>query len=270
MSKFWKVALCLSLLTLPAVGQATSYLGFDRNDYPGDDLLPALRKSFAYSSYWLNNPPGETSNSWIGKRSSLVKNGFGFLILFNGRADSELKKQDPATLGKADGIAATTAARKEGFPLEATIFLDQEEGGRLLPEQMTYLQAWIKAVRQSRYRPGIYCSGISVPDGPGKTISTAEQLHQQDPTLALWVVNDNCPPAPGCTTPKPLPSPAKSGSPYAVVWQFAQSPRRLQFTAACAKTYAPENQCYAPGIAHSQNTFLDLNVAHSPDPSHGR
>ncbi len=36
-----------------------SYLGFDRNDYPGDGNLPALRKSFAFTGFWLNNPPGE-------------------------------------------------------------------------------------------------------------------------------------------------------------------------------------------------------------------
>ena len=28
-----------------------SYLGFDRNIYPGDDALPILRKTFAFSSY---------------------------------------------------------------------------------------------------------------------------------------------------------------------------------------------------------------------------
>ncbi len=43
------------------------YLGFDRNDYPGDEALAALRKSFDYVGYWLNNPPGETGDSWAGK-----------------------------------------------------------------------------------------------------------------------------------------------------------------------------------------------------------
>jgi hypothetical protein len=38
---------------------AQSYLGFDRNTYPGDANLKALHQTFAYTGYWLNNPPGE-------------------------------------------------------------------------------------------------------------------------------------------------------------------------------------------------------------------
>jgi hypothetical protein len=53
------------------------------------------------------------------------------------------------------------------------------------------------------------------------------------------------------------------------VWQFAQSPRRKQFTAHCAATYNRDGNCYAPGDnAHAW--FLDLNSATSPDPSSGR
>jgi len=58
-----------------------SYLGFDRNMYPGDSSLPILRKSFAFISYWLSPPPGERRNTWKGKRELLVSHGFGFLVL---------------------------------------------------------------------------------------------------------------------------------------------------------------------------------------------
>src|SRR5215467_11650845 len=64
---------------------AASYLGFDRNDYPGDDILKALRKTFSYAGYWLNNPPNAKTNTWTGKRSKLQSADFGFLVLFNGR-----------------------------------------------------------------------------------------------------------------------------------------------------------------------------------------
>src|SRR5580704_14962542 len=74
------------------------YFGFDKDDYPGDDQLPALRRSFAYTGYWLNRPPGAASNSWAGKRALLKARGFGFLILFNGRLDAELKNKDAAAL----------------------------------------------------------------------------------------------------------------------------------------------------------------------------
>src|SRR5579872_4711459 len=79
-----------------------SYLGFDRNDYPGDAALTALRQTFTFSGYWLNPPPGETGNTWQGKREQIRAAGFGFLVLFDGRLDRELKKADAANLGRAD------------------------------------------------------------------------------------------------------------------------------------------------------------------------
>src|ERR1700761_1258172 len=81
------------LLAFSGLGtaQPTYHLGFDRNDYPGDNLLPALRRTFEWTGYWLNNPPGETSNSWAGKREIIKADGFGFAVLYNGRLYKELK-----------------------------------------------------------------------------------------------------------------------------------------------------------------------------------
>src|SRR5690242_21044260 len=71
-TRFSRVALrtpligVLSLISLATNVAAQSspasavYLGFDRNVYPGDESLPILRKHFAYSGYWLNNPPGRS------------------------------------------------------------------------------------------------------------------------------------------------------------------------------------------------------------------
>jgi hypothetical protein len=73
-----------------ALSQST-YLGFDRNDYPGDANLKVLRQTFSYTGYWLNNPPGENANSWTGHRIAIQNAGFGFLVLFNGRLYAELK-----------------------------------------------------------------------------------------------------------------------------------------------------------------------------------
>jgi hypothetical protein len=279
----------LALLLLSTVSRGEShpsYLGFDRNDYPGDAALPVLRMTFRYSSYWLNNPPGEQHNSWVGKRLLLKQQGFGFLVLFNGRLDAQLKGKDAAALGAMDGRAAVAAAAKEGFRPNVLIFLDQEEGGRLLSEQAAYLFAWVDTVRRAGARAGVYCSGIEVPDGSG-TISTAQDVLEREFTrsretpqnanlqssgrqkLALWVANDQCPPSPGCTT-KDLPAsiPLSSAvSDSAVVWQYAQSPRRAQWTASCPKNYDPDGNCYAIELLRSASTFLDLDTAKSPDPS---
>jgi len=245
-------------------------LGFDRNEYPGDEALPALRKTFAFSGYWLSNPPGSNSNGWNGKRELLERNGFGFLLLFNGRTYAQLKSAHNP--GAADGRAATRAAAAEGFRKGSVIFLDQEEGGRMLPEQKQYVFAWAEAVRQAGYRAGIYCSGIEIPEKRGGFISTARDLHDSAAgrELFFWVANDACPPSPGCAFPSVPPAPESSGAPFAEVWQFAQSPIRRQFSAACAKSFNPDGNCYPPAVAPGLQLHLDVSVARTPDPSRTR
>lgn len=254
---------------------AHAYLGFDLNSYPGDQALPALRQHFSFAGYWLNNPPGAQQNGWQGKRDLLIHNGFGFLVLFNGRLDDEIIKTQksgtlPATLGRNDAAAAVAAAHREHFPPNTIIFLDQEEGGRLLPEQADYLFAWTEAVARSGYRPGVYGSGQPVKEGHGHTITTAEDISshvagQHLHEIVLWVTQDECPPSNGCVL-KNLP-PADSGTSAAAVWQYAQSPQRKPQTAACTKTYSKDGNCRVPDAG---NLPVDLDTANSPDPSRGR
>ncbi|HEX4650386.1 MAG TPA: hypothetical protein VH250_02670, partial [Granulicella sp.] len=84
----------LLFLLLPGCGFGQSlgghYLGFDRNDYPGDAALRTLRQHFSFVGYWITDPPGENQNTWVGKRSTLLAQGFGFLVLANGRLDAEI------------------------------------------------------------------------------------------------------------------------------------------------------------------------------------
>jgi hypothetical protein len=276
----------LLLAAACAAAAQPSYAGFDRNNYPGDAALPALRKDFRYTGYWLNDPPGETRDTWTGKRPILKRYGFGFLVLFNGRAYSELKGLDAAAIGAADGKTAAALAEREGFPRNVRIFLDQEQGGRLLPAQAAYLFAWIDAVRAAGARAGVYCSGISVPSG-SSSISTAQDIAQRLsalpssqsggpavalPEAVLWIADDQCPPSPGCTLDRPSMAAAFSPAlrPFAVAWQYAQSPRRARFSAGCPANQAPDGNCYAPGLPPGANAFVDLNVSGSPDPSEAR
>src|SRR6476660_9307522 len=123
-------------LVLSSAARNSSYLGFDRNEYPGDANLKTLRQTFSYAGYWLNNPPGMTSNSWLGHRAAVESQGFGFLVLFNGRLYAQLKTVANAKrLGQSDARAAAATARREGFPRATIIFLDLEQGGRMLAEQ---------------------------------------------------------------------------------------------------------------------------------------
>src|ERR1017187_6483397 len=92
-----------------AVAQGSAYLGFDRNDYPGDASLKALHQTFSYTGYWLNNPPGENANAWTGQRATVESAGFGFLVLFNGRVYAELKSVAHAKKGGAADAQPATA-----------------------------------------------------------------------------------------------------------------------------------------------------------------
>jgi hypothetical protein len=264
-------------LAKPAEAHATAsrraYLGFDRNEYPGDANLAALRRTFAFAGYWLSPPPGSPTNSWTGHRKALQSSGFGFLLLFNGRLDADLKKApDAGKLGIADATEAVAAARREGFPDNAIIFLDQEEGGRMLAEQKSYIFAWVDAVNASGFRAGIYCSGVPFVEGTGISVTTADDIRQNagERNIIYWVVNDACPPSPGCAFPKRAPRPADSGVASAEVWQFAQSPKRRDIAVGCPANYDQDGNCYSPEVSRKEHIFVDLNVATSPDPSVGR
>lgn len=255
-----------------ALGQTgpPGHLGFDRNEYPGDANLKTLRQTFSYTGYWLNNPPGASSNSWAGHRAAVESAGFGFLVLFNGRLYASLKNVANAKrLGQADARTAAESARREGFPPVAIIFLDQEQGGRMLPEQKAYIYAWVDGVVAAGFRAGIYCSGQPSPDA--QKVVTAEDIRQSAGSrqITYWAINDACPPAPGCAFPQNPPRPAESGIGFAEVWQFAQSPQRKDVAGHCTN-YSHDGNCYPPGTRAAQGLHVDLETATSPDPSHGR
>ena len=244
------------------------YLGFDANDYPGDDALPGLRRTFTFSGYWLNAPPGAKTNSWTGKRAQIRKNTFGVLILFNGRLAKELQPPvNPHDLGARDGEVAVVAAQREGFSASAVIYLDIEEGGRMYPVQIEYIQGWSEQVASGDFKAGVYCSAMKVKEGGGQTITTADDIRERAPVGAYFVYNDACPPSPGCASLKNPPPPSQSGFPSALVWQFAQSPRRGNYTGPCSTTYNADGNCYPPVGTAPGHILLDLDSSLSPDPS---
>lgn len=269
----------MALLCTPASAQnaetgdaGSAYLGFDANDYPGDAALAELRKTYAFAGYWLNNPPGSNANEWAGHRADVARQGFGFLILFNGRLERELKSESNArALGASDARAAVSAARQESFVPGAVIFLDQEEGGSMNDAQMAYLLAWFDGVVAAGFRAGIYGSGMPANEGHGEFTITANFIrdHAGGRELVYFVYNDACPPSPGCISPKNPPRPQASGVGFATLWQFAQSPRRREFTHHCAATYHADGKCYAPDMGPG-SAYIDIESATSADPSHTR
>lgn len=196
--------------------------------------------------------------------------GFGFLVLFNGRLYADLKTVANAKrLGQSDAQAAATSARREGFRPGIVIFLDQEQGGRMLPEQKAYIFAWVDGVVAAGFRAGIYCSGMISPDQ--EKVITAEDIRQsaRSRKIIYWAINDACPPSPGCTFPQQAPKPSASGIDFAEIWQFVQSPRRKDVAAHCTN-YNPDGNCYPPASTAAQGLHIDVSTATSVDPSHGR
>ena len=249
----------------------TAYLGFDRNLYPGDAAFATLRKTFTFTGYWLNSPPGEKTNPWIGKRDFLRNSGFGFLVLFRGRDSHEFKKDaDGPAKGTLDADATVVAAKREGFPASTIIFLDIEEGGRLSATYHAYLHAWLDGLTRSGYRAGVYCSGMPVKESGTVTILTADDIRANAGSreFVFFVFNDACPPSPGCVFPGAPPAPYSSGVAYAQAWQYAQSPRRKEFTARCPTGYNRNGNCYIPGDS-SYAWDLDADTSSSADPSNG-
>lgn len=263
----------LLLFLVPAVSApqsepAKSFLGFDRNDYPGDAAVKLLRKELVFTSYWLSNPPQTKSNSWSGKHEFLKSLGYGFLPLFSGPTSGELR-DEPYALKRAaaDTQSAIAAARKEGFPPGTVIFLDIEEGGRLPSAYFIYLKQWASSLGEAGYRAGVYCSAIPIDEDEGLRLITSDFIRDKIKPVELvyWVFNDACPPSPGCnSTLAPL-SPAKSGVSYAQVWQFVRSPRDKASARHC-RGYAKDGNCYA-AIDAAHRYDLDLNSATSADPS---
>jgi Domain of unknown function (DUF1906) len=244
-----------------------AYLGFDRNDYPGDAAMAELRKQFVFTGYWLTPPPEEKTNSWAGKRSILQEQGYGFLLLARGRQLNKIGNAAVARqAGRADAQMAAQNARTEGFRSGALIFLDVEDGGRLPAAYHQYLKSWADELLKEDFRPGVYCSGMPVEERKGATIVTAEDIRANEVArkFAYWVFNDACPPSPGCIAGNP-PLPKASGVDDAVVWQIVRSPREKETAGKCAG-YAPDGNCYA-GVDAAHRWFLDIDIASSANPS---
>jgi hypothetical protein len=244
------------------------FLGFDRNDYPGDAAMGQLRKQFAFTGYWLTPPPEEKKNSWAGKRKVLEEQGYGFLLLARGRAVNKIRSAVIAQqAGREDAREAARSAKAEGFAGGAIIFLDVESGGRLPASYHAYLRAWADELVKLDSRYGVYCSGIVVNEGQGETMVTADDIRASEAPrkFALWVFNDACPPSPGCVSLTHPPLPAASGVKDAAVWQFVRSPREKETAAKCSG-YAADENCYAAADA-ARKWFLDIDIAASANPS---
>jgi hypothetical protein len=269
----WQIGI-ISLLFWPVAMRGAQensehgYVGFDRNDYPGDEGMLELRKEFVFAGYWLTPAPGGKTNSWAGKRKVMEAQGYGFLLLARGREVNSIRNVVSAKQkGIEDAQTASRNAKAEGFASGAIIFLDVEEGGRLPAAYHAYLQSWADELVKQGFRPGVYCSGIPVSEGGGVTIVTADDIRTNEAPrkFEFWVFNDACPPSPGCVSLANAPWPPASGVKDALVWQFVRSPREKESAGRCVG-YAADENCYAARDA-AKKWNLDMNAAAAANPS---
>ena len=135
------------------------YLGLDRNLYPGRPDAAYNRKTFLIHRILAQQTDPDSPT--LGQENGRSSHPTTWASSFYGTAGLmriNLEKAKGGTLatalGVADGHAAIQAAKREGFPAGTTIFLDQEQGGRLLQEQADYLFAWTEGVSAGGFHAG--------------------------------------------------------------------------------------------------------------------
>ena len=190
------------------------FLGFDRSEYPGDDMMQLLRTQAGvdFTGFYLAPAPSHGNQGWMGKRSFLQGLGFGFAPIYVGQQQSP-----PGSLiltapqGKLDGGNATHLAQTAGFPASSVLYLDVETGPPAKPAFFVYYKAWVQAVIDNGFSPGVYCSH-----------HLAAAFVAADNRARAWVfqfstVGGNF------TPPLPRPDPSHSSFSGAKVLQYAQN-----------------------------------------------
>jgi len=132
--------------------------GFDTSIFPGKAKLDfyASRCGFRYTGFYLGPAPNHSDATWMGTRDALAAAGWGFIPTYVGLqiGSSHLS----ATRGKNDGQHAATLMRRAGFPTQSICYLDLEDGTEPSGNYAKYIVAWVAAVSDANYVPGIYCS----------------------------------------------------------------------------------------------------------------
>ena len=198
-----------------------TFLGFDRLAYPGDAVMQGLRAQgkVSFVACYLAPSPSQGNTSWMAHVSDLIKAGWGLAPVYVGQQ----AKGGPgshtlmAAQGTTDAADACALAVKAGLPEGRVIYLDIEVGGTLAADQMSYVSAWVTAMRAAKFAPGIYAS----------TSKTAAQVVAAVGNLPVWVFHprDNKAAVVDPAT-EAAPDPTTSGFSGATVWQY-----RLSLTA---------------------------------------
>ena len=261
--------------------------------------MAALHHTFAFTGYWLTVPPGAEFNQWQGKRALLRDQGWGFLVLANGKLEKEIlaAKISPGALGQQRRCHSRSSQQRQRVSRHTqSSFSTRKKAAALRAPQAAYLLAWVAAVASSDFAPGVYASGQRTEDDPGVFITTIDDIRQRiaasmagnNPIFTASTARLFQPPEP--TKPSSATSPSStlqdtcapgprlarlSGQTPSQSRRRAQ-PHRLAILsdpppplahAELRRHLRPRQPLLRPRIPHP---FLDNDAASTPDPSHGR
>lgn len=156
------------------------YVGFDTHTYPGTAVMHTWKETpgapYSWVGYYLPSPCHD-DKSWMGKRDTLQKMGWGLAIIYVGqqtwgRTPRTLTSAQASLLRRrtdcsADLISVDEGTRNadeavarafgEGFAKGAVIFLDIERMETVPDAMRDYYRAWTaRMLANGTYRPGIY------------------------------------------------------------------------------------------------------------------
>ena len=191
------------------------FLGFDRSEYPGDSVMRLLRTEadVAWTGFYLAPAPSHKNTGWMQKRSFLAGLGFGFAPIYVGQQQSAPGSQIlTVAQGELDGADAARLAQESGFPKPSVLYLDIETGPPAKPAFFDYYKAWVQAVVDNGFLPGVYCSH-----------RLASQFIAADDRAVPWVFQLKSSTPQTFVPPLPTPDPSQSSFSGAKVLQYAQN-----------------------------------------------
>ena len=214
------------------------FAGFDRSDYPGDQVMSWLKANtnLTWCGYYLAPSPSHPGTTWVTRRVALAGAGWGIAPIYVGQQITGPGSHNPSSAtGITDGKDAAALMQSEGFAAGSYVYLDLENGPPLTAPLQDYVISWCDSVAGNGYQPGVYCSHL-----------LALTIHNLRPDCRLWVFHVSTTQSHPVPIPFPDPNPSGCGYVGAYIWQLGQ------------------NCMVGAGLATS--LVVDLDSAITPDP----
>lgn len=193
----------------------TIYAGFDASGFPGLPTMAWLRKNtnLVWCGFYLKSPSHKDAG-WMPHRADLLSQGWGFAPIYVGQqVTGPGSRVVTAAQGTHDGADAAAVMHAAGFPKNAFVYLDLENGPPLSAAQAGYVSAWVNAVTVTGFSPGVYCSYLM-----------AGKVHAAAPGARIWAFHVRSVAEHHVTgSIFATPSPILSGYPQAHIWQHEDS-----------------------------------------------